>query len=65
MPRSLRESGSRPARAVVPAPQSLTQRLPVPPGDRPLRPPTFHRVEREERPAVLLQVKLPLSVVKV
>ena len=50
MPRSLRESGSRPARAAAPA-QSQSQKHPGSLRARPHRPPTSRRVVHEGRPA--------------
>ena len=51
MPRSLRESGSGPARAAEPAPQSQSQKHPGSPGARPHRPPASRQVVREGHPA--------------
>jgi len=51
MPRSLRESGSGPARAAEPAPQSQSQKHPGSPGARPHHPPASRWVVCEGRPA--------------
>ena len=51
MPRSLRESGSQPARAAAPAPQSQSQKHPGSLGARPHSPPTSRRMVHEGRPA--------------
>ena len=51
MPRSLRESGSQPARAAAPAPQSQSPTHPEPPRARPHRPTASRQVVCEGRPA--------------
>jgi len=51
MPRSLRVSGSRPARAAAPAPQSQSQKHLGSLGARPHRPTASRQVVCEGRPA--------------